>query len=418
MIGTFFWILIFLYYTLIMKTDQLKDKKVLIRVDFNVPLDNNHAITDDTRITKALPTIKAVLDAGASVILMSHLGRPQKKLNDDGSINVEKFTLMHIVSHLSESLGNDVKFSPDTIGPKAFDLSLSLQPGEVLLLENTRFEKGETKGDEDMAAMLAKLADYYINDAFGTAHRKHASTYTVAKYFDKENKQLGLLIQNEISSADRVLNSPKRPLVSILGGAKVSDKIQLIEKLLDFTDYLLIGGGMTYTFIKAQGGEIGNSLFEIEHIDLANELLAKAKAQNVEILLPEDSVCADNFAADANSKVCPSNEIPDGWMGLDIGPAAIKKYSEVIKKSQSILWNGPLGVFEFEKFSNGTFDIAKAVADATDGGAFSLIGGGDSVSAINKAGLDERVSFISTGGGAMLEHLEGKILPGIKAMDL
>ncbi len=393
--------------------NNVQGKKVLVRVDFNVPLNSQHEITDDTRIRKALPTIKHLLEEGAAVILMSHLGRPQKKKNEDGSINVNKFTLAHIVPHLSELLGVRVLFSKDTIGESAFDKALKLNTGEVLLLENTRFEVGETKGDDEMAAKLAKLADVYVNDAFGTAHRKHASTYTVAKYFEPEDRFLGLLIQDEIASANKVMNSPKRPFTSILGGAKVSDKIQLIEKLLDFTDNLLIGGGMSYTFIKAQNGKIGNSLVEEEHLDLARELIRKAEERNVELYLPEDSVCADNFSADAASKIMPSNAIEDGWMGLDIGPKAIEKYAKVIKSSQTILWNGPVGVFEFEKFAAGTMSMAKAISDSS---AYSLVGGGDSVSAINKSGLQDQVSFISTGGGAMLKYLEGTVLPGIEAV--
>jgi phosphoglycerate kinase len=399
-----------------MNTSGMTGKKVLIRVDFNVPLDASRNVTDDTRIQRALPTIKKVLESGAAVILMSHLGRPKLVSGQDNTEQIEKNTLRHIVPHLSKVLGTEVLFSADTVGQQAYDKSLNIAPGQVLLLENTRFEEGEKKGDDDMAAKLAKLADFYINDAFGTAHRKHASTYTVAKYFEKENRQLGLLMESEIESAHKVLKSPRRPLTSILGGAKVSDKIQLIEKLLDFTDHLLIGGGMSYTFIKAKQGSVGNSLIEDEHIDLALELLRKAEAQNVSIHLPVDSVCADKFDKDANTKTFNSDAIEDNWMGLDIGPNAIAHFTKVIKESATILWNGPLGVFEFDKFSNGTNSIANAVADATQNGAYSLIGGGDSVAAINKAGLDDKVSFISTGGGAMLEFLEGKVLPGIAAV--
>ena len=399
-----------------MNTSNLNGKKVLIRVDFNVPLDSSYNITDDTRIVRTLPTIKKVLEAGAAVILMSHLGRPKLVAGEDNTAQIKKFTLNHLIAHLSESLDTEVQFAKDTIGTEAFDKALALEPGRVLLLENTRFESGEKKGDEDMGAKLAQLADHYINDAFGAAHRKHASTYTVAKHFDKENKQLGLLMQSEIESAHKVLNSPKRPLTSILGGAKVSDKIQLIEKLLDFTDNLLIGGGMSYTFTKAMGGQIGDSLVEDEHIDLALELIQKAKDQNVELILPIDNICADKFDRDANTKVCTSAKIPDGWMGLDIGPEAVKQFTKVIKESATILWNGPVGVFEFDKFANGTNSIAQAVAESTQSGAYSLIGGGDSVAAVNKAGLENQVSFISTGGGAMLEFLEGKVLPGIAAI--
>ncbi len=396
---------------------NLSGKKVLIRVDFNVPLDKDHNISDDTRIIKALPTINKVLSEGASVILMSHLGRPQKKKKEDGSIDVDKFSLRYLVGHLSKLLERDVIFSNDTAGQDAFDKALRLESGQVLLLENTRFEKGESAGSEELAAKLAKLADVYINDAFGTAHRKHASTYTITKYFEKEEKSLGLLIEAEIQSADKIMNSPRRPFTSILGGAKVSDKIQLIEKLLDFTDYLLIGGGMTYTFVKAKNGEVGKSLLEEEHLDLANELMQKAQDRNVELLLPVDSACADNFSNDAQRTICNSNQISADLMGLDIGPEALKTYKDIILRSKSILWNGPLGVFEFENFAHGTLGIAQAVAEATDKGAFSLIGGGDSVSAIKKSGLEDRISFISTGGGAMLKYLEGTTLPAIAAIN-
>ena len=396
--------------------NDLSGKKVLIRVDFNVPLDKEHNITDETRIIRALPTIRAVLDQGGSVILMSHLGRPQKNTLEDGSINRQKFSLKHLVPRLSERLSLEVKFSNDTVGTMAFDKALALRPGEVLLLENTRFEAGETKGDEELAAKLAKLADVFINDAFGAAHRSHASTTVVAKFFEPEDKSIGLLMQNEINSAKKVLNSPARPFTAILGGAKVSDKIQLIEKLIDFSDNILIGGGMTYTFIKAKYGDIGNSLVETAYVDLARELMEKAADRNVSLLLPEDTIAGNKFSRDADTMICDTMKIHDNWMGLDIGPEAIETYSKVISESSSILWNGPLGVFEFKKFSNGTFSIAKAIAAATDKGAFSLIGGGDSVSAINKSGLADKVSFISTGGGAMLEFLEGKTLPGIAAV--
>ena len=395
---------------------NLSGKKVLIRVDFNVPLDKDYNVTDNTRLVKALPTIKAVLDQGASVILMSHLGRPLKKLNEDGSINVDKFTLAHIIPALSKLLDRKVIIAKDTVGQDAFDKALALQAGEVLLLENTRFNNEESKGDIDFAAKLAKLGDVYINDAFGTAHRAHASTTTVAQFFEAEEKSFGFLIENEIKFADKLLNSPRRPFVAILGGAKVSDKIKLIEKLIDKANYILIGGGMSYTFTKALGGKIGDSLVEDEQLDLALELLAKAKEQNVEIVLPTDTIVADKFAPDAETQICKSDSVPDGWMGLDIGPETIEKFSDVILSAQSILWNGPVGVFEFEAFDKGTFAIAKTVAEATPKGAFSLIGGGDSVAAINKSGLGDKVSFISTGGGAMLEYLEGKTLPGIKAI--
>ncbi|NNE27464.1 MAG: phosphoglycerate kinase [Saprospiraceae bacterium] len=396
---------------------NLAGKKVLIRVDFNVPLNASFEITDDTRIRKAIPTITAALDQGAAVILASHLGRPQKKKTDEGQIDIEKFTLRHLKEHLSSLLDLDVQFATDTVGKDAFDKALNLKSGEVLLLENTRFQPGESKGDREMAAKLSKLADSYINDAFGTAHRAHASTATVAEYFKKENKSFGLLMQKEIVNADKVMNSPRRPFTAILGGAKVSDKIQLIEKLMDFTDNILIGGGMSFTFIKAQGGQIGNSLVEDTHIDLALDLMHRAKERNIDIYLPQDSIIADNFSNDANIKVVRSDEIPEGWMGLDIGPEAQKTYAEVIKSSKTILWNGPVGVFEFDNFNKGTLKIAESVASSTEDEAFSLVGGGDSVSAVNQSGLADKISYISTGGGALLEYLEGKKLPGIAAIE-
>lgn len=396
---------------------EVSGKKVLVRVDFNVPLDSNHKITDDTRIRKALPSIKTLLDNGASVILMSHLGRPQKKLKDDSSINVEKFSLKHVVEHLAKLSGATVHFANDCIGSDAFDKAHALQSGEILLLENTRFHKGEKKGDDEMAAKLAKLGDIYINDAFGTAHRAHASTTTVAKYFKPEHRSLGLLMEAEIANAKKLLDSPKRPAVAILGGAKVSDKIQLIERLIDFVNVIIIGGGMSYTFTKARGGEIGDSLVEDTHLELALELLEKAKDQGVDILTPSDNVIADSFSPDAAFKTVPSDQIPAQWMGLDIGEDSVAEFSRVIKGAKTVLWNGPVGVFEFANFAKGTNAIAQAVADATKLGAFTMIGGGDSVAAITKAGLEDEVSFVSTGGGAMLEFLEGKKLPGIAAID-
>ena len=396
---------------------EVSGKRVLVRVDFNVPLDSEFKITDDTRIRKALPTIKTLLDNGASVILMSHLGRPLKKLNEDGSINKTKFSLRHLVSHLKSATNTEVKFADDCIGQEAFDHANSLQAGEILLLENTRFHKGEKKGDDEMAAKLAKLADIYINDAFGTAHRAHASTTTVAKYFKPSNRSLGLLMESEINNAKKVLNSPKRPATAILGGAKVSDKIQLIERLIDFVNVIIIGGGMSYTFTKAQGGEIGTSLVEDDYLDLALKLLKKADEQGVDIVLPVDNVIATDFSNEAERKTVKSDEIPADWMGLDIGAKSIENFSEIIKSSKTILWNGPVGVFEFPNFAIGTQAVAQSVADATALGAFSMIGGGDSVAAITQAGLDDEVSFVSTGGGAMLEFLEGKKLPGIAAIE-
>lgn len=396
---------------------DVKGKKVLVRVDFNVPLDKEHNITDDTRMVKALPTINYLLDQGAAVILMSHLGRPQKKKKEDGSVDVAKFTLAHLQDHLAHLLGDrKVLFAKETTGGDTELMAERLQSGEVLLVENTRFNPGETKGDSDLAVRMSRLGDVYVNDAFGTAHRAHASTAVVADLFKPEKKALGLLMNAEINNADKVLKSPARPVVAIVGGAKVSDKIKLLERLIENANMVCIGGGMAYTFIKAQGGEIGNSLFEENYVELASEILAKAKRLNTEIYLPKDSVIADNFSNDADHKTVPSDEIPEGWMGLDIGPEAQEEFHYVIVGAKTILWNGPMGVFEMENFSKGTFAVAQSVAKATDKGAFSLIGGGDSVSAINKSGLADEVSYCSTGGGAMLEYLEGKKLPGIKAV--
>jgi len=399
-----------------MKNIDFKDKKVLVRVDFNVPLDENGKITDDTRMVKALPVINKILEGGGSVILMSHLGRPLKKLNEDGSINRQKFTLKHLENHLEDLTGVQVKFVDDCIGDQAALAASRLDSGQILLLENTRFHEGETKGDRIMAEKLAGLGDIYVNNAFGTAHRAHASTAVVADFFTDENKALGDLIREEIDAAEKVMYSPARPMTAIIGGAKVSDKIQLISRLIEKANNIIIGGGMAYTFVKAKGGKVGNSLVENDYLDLALELLDKAKRNNVDIFLPEDSRIADSFSENANMDIILSNEIPDGWMGLDIGPKAEKAFNEVVLRSKTILWNGPLGVFEFSNFAKGTFSMAKAVAEATKQGAYSLIGGGDSVAAVNKANLGDQVSFISTGGGAMLEYLEGKELPGIKAI--
>jgi phosphoglycerate kinase len=395
---------------------DFKNKKVLMRVDFNVPLNAQYEITDDTRIRAALPSIRHLLDHGAAVILMSHMDRPLKKLKEDGTINVEKFTLRHLVGHLSDLLGLQVQFCPDCVGEAATSMAAALKPGEVLLLENTRFHKGEEKGDEAFAKQLAALGDVYINDAFGTAHREHASTATIARFFGNDAKSFGFLMDAELNNAERVLNHPERPLTAIIGGAKVSDKILLLEKMIENVDNLIVGGGMAYTFIKAQGGHIGNSLCEEDRLELAKALVEKAKEKGVRLLLPEDSVAADKFANDASTQVVQSNAIPDGWMGLDIADKAIAAFSAAIANSKTLLWNGPMGVFEMEKFANGTKSIAEAVAKATQAGAFSLIGGGDSVAAINQMGLSEQVSYVSTGGGAMLELLEGKELPGVKAI--
>lgn len=395
---------------------DFNNKKVLVRVDFNVPLDANNQITDDTRIQKALPTLRHILENGGALILMSHLGRPLKKRKEDGSINVEKFTLEHLVHHLTECLKVSVKFADNCVGESAIKMAKELQPGEILLLENTRFHSEEGKGDEEFAKILASLADVYINDAFGTAHRAHASTTTVANFFEKDAKGFGYLMTSELENAAKLLNDPESPVTAILGGAKVSDKIQLISKLTDFANNILIGGGMSYTFIKAIGGTIGNSLFEKDYVELAKELIETCKEKNVKLMLPSDSLIADDFNNSANIKYSNSMAIPDNWMALDIGPHAVQDYKDVILSSKTILWNGPVGVFEMENFSKGTFAVAESVAQATEKGAFSLIGGGDSVSAINKSGLASKVSFISTGGGAMLEFLEGKELPGVKAI--
>ncbi len=395
---------------------DFKGKKVLIRVDFNVPLNSQYEVTDDTRIRGALPTIQHVLDNGGAAILMSHLGRPMKKLKEDGSVDVEKFTLHHVVSRLSELLNKEVKFCDETVGEKASQMASELQPGEVLLLENTRFHPGEKNGDEALAKALAQLGDLYLNDAFGSAHRAHVSTTTVAKFFDAGQKGFGFLMNKEIENANKVLHDPDRPLTAIIGGAKVSDKILLLEKLIDFVNNLIIGGGMAYTFVRATGGQTGNSLVEEDRVELAKELLKKAEEKGVKLLLPEDSIITDQFSNDAHFKTAASNAIDDGWMGLDIGEKARVSFAETILASKTILWNGPMGVFEMENFAQGTKAVAEAVAGATANGAFSLVGGGDSVAAVNQMGLADDVSYVSTGGGAMLEFLEGKELPGIAAI--
>jgi len=397
--------------------NNFSGQKVLIRVDFNVPLDKKtSAVTDDTRIRAAMPTIKKILSDGGSAILMSHLGRPLKKLKEDGSVDYEKHSLKHVLGTLSSLLNLQVKFADDCIGEQAKNSAESLQPGEVLLLENLRFHKEEEKGDEGFAQKLAELGTWYVNDAFGTAHRAHASTAVIAKFFPGK-KCFGYLMRDEIANAERVLESSEKPFTAILGGAKVSDKILLIENLLSKAQNIIIGGGMAYTFFKAMGGEIGNSLVEEDKLDLAKTLLKKAKDAGVKLILPADSIVADKFDANAASGEASSNAIPEGWMGLDIGKKAIAEFSETISSSRIILWNGPMGVFEMEKFQDGTRQIANAVANATSGGAFSLVGGGDSVAAVNKFGLADKVSYVSTGGGAMLEYFEGKVLPGIQAIE-
>lgn len=384
-------------------------KKALIRVDFNVPLDSNYNITDDTRIRAAVPTIKKILSDGGSVILMSHFGRPKEGPN-------EKYSLKHLIKHVSELLGTNVHFTNDCIGEEAVQKASALKPGEVLLLENLRFYKQEEKGDEGFAEKLSKLGDVYVNDAFGTAHRAHASTAVIARFFTPQNKMFGLLMEGEVSSAEKVLHSAEKPFCAIIGGAKVSDKILIIENLLERATDIIIGGGMAYTFFKAMGGQIGKSLVEEDRIDTAKELLKKAEDKGVCIHLPADSIIADKFAADAEVSSSLSNTIPDGWMGLDVGAMACDTFTKVIHDSRTILWNGPMGVFEMDKFQHGTKCVAQAVAEATQKGAFSLVGGGDSVSAVNQFGFADKVSYVSTGGGAMLEYFEGKELPGIAAI--
>jgi len=384
-------------------------KKALIRVDFNVPLDKDYTITDDNRMTAALPTIKKILNDGGAVILMSHLGRPK-----DGPD--EKYSLKHLVPHLSDLLGQQVQFADDCIGPDAVAKAKALGKGEVLLLENLRFYKEEEKGNVAFAKKLAALGDVYVNDAFGTAHRAHASTAVIAQFFP-DAKYFGYLMAGELANAEKVLNGAEKPFTAIMGGAKVSDKIELIERLLDKVDNLIIGGGMAYTFAKAQGGKIGKSLVEEDKLNLALSLIKKAKEKGVNLLLPADSVIADNFSNDAHTEAAQNDNIKDGWMGLDIGPASIKAFSKVIEQSKTILWNGPMGVFEMEKFEAGTKAIAEAVVKATENGAFSLIGGGDSAAAVSKFNLTKEVSYVSTGGGALLEYMEGKELPGVAAIN-
>lgn len=379
-----------------------------MRVDFNVPLNADFEVTDDTRIRAAIPSIKKILEDGGSAILMSHLGRPKEGPE-------EKFSLKHVITKLSSHLGTEVKFASDCIGEETLEMKKNLKPGEVLLLENLRFYKEETKGDKDFAKKLAEGADVYVNDAFGTAHRAHASTTIVAEFFEKD-KVFGYLIKNELSAMDKVLRKPDHPFTAIMGGAKVSDKIQVIENLLDKVDNLIIGGGMTYTFVKAKGGNIGDSLCEEDKTDMALDIIKKAEEKGVNLVLPVDQVLADKFENDANTESAAIADGKDGMMGLDIGDDTINLFSDVIMKSKTILWNGPMGVFEMENFRKGTVAIAKAIAKATEEGAFSLVGGGDSVAAVNKFGLADKVSYVSTGGGAMLEYVEGKKLPGIEAI--
>ena len=392
-------------------------KKAIIRVDFNVPLGAQYEVTDDTRIRGAIPTIKKVLQDGGSAILMSHLGRPK-------SGPEEKFSLKHVIPTLADRLGVKVQFANDCLGDEAVSKSAALKPGEVLLLENLRFYSAENKikTDEEISATrvfaekLSTYAEIYINDAFGTAHRAHASTTVIADFFDTDSRMFGFLINKEIEAMDKVLHSSEKPLTAIMGGAKVSDKIQVIENLLDKVDNLIIGGGMTYTFIKARGGEIGNSLCEVDKLDVAADLVKKAKEKGVNLVLPVDQVLADKFDNDAKTELADIDQGKEGFMGLDVGAKSIEALSEVILNSRTILWNGPMGVFEMPSFQKGTVSIAKAIAESTAKGAFSLVGGGDSVAALNKFGLADKVSYVSTGGGAMLEYIEGKVLPGIKAI--
>ncbi|WP_417355956.1 phosphoglycerate kinase [Flavobacterium sp.] len=386
---------------------DFEGRKAVIRVDFNVPLDENFNVTDDTRIVAAKPTIDKILKDGGSAILMSHLGRPKGK--------EEKYSLKHIVAKVSQVLGVNVKFVEDCVGADVEAAAAALQPGEVLLLENLRFYSEEESGDEGFAKQLANLGDIYVNDAFGTAHRAHASTTIIAKFFP-ENKCFGLLLAKEIESLNKVLNDSKKPVTAVLGGSKVSSKITVIENILDKVDHMIIGGGMTFTFIKAQGGKIGNSICEDDKLDLALDILAKAKEKNVQVHIPVDVIAADGFKNDANTQVTDVTEIPDGWQGLDAGPKSLENFKKVILESKTILWNGPLGVFEMENFAKGTIALGNYIAEATEKGAFSLVGGGDSVAAVKQFGLEPKMSYVSTGGGAMLEMLEGKTLPGIAAI--
>ena len=407
-------------------------KKAFVRVDFNVPLDENFNITDDTRIRAALPTLKKILADGGSLSIGSHLGRPKGP--------ADKFSLKHILNHVSEKLGVEVQFANDCMGEEAAQKSAALKPGEALLLENLRFyaeEEGKPRGlaedatDEEKKAAtaavqerpkeftkkLASYADCYVNDAFGTAHRAHASTALIAAYFDKDNKMFGYLMEKEVKAVDKVLNDIQRPFTAIMGGSKVSSKIEIIENLLNKVDNLIIAGGMTYTFMKAQGGNVGLSICETDKLDLALDLMKKAEEKGVKLILASDAKVADAFSNDANTQFCPSNEIPDGWEGLDIGPETMETFANVIKESKTILWNGPTGVFEFDNFTAGSRAVGEAIVEATKNGAFSLVGGGDSVACVNKFGLASGVSYVSTGGGALLEAIEGKVLPGIAAIN-
>ncbi len=386
---------------------NFKDKKALIRVDFNVPLDDDFNVTDDTRIEAAKPTIIKILEDGGSCVLMSHLGRPKGK--------EDKFSLTHIVKKVEDIMGVEVKFVTDCIGNEAEEAAKNLRPGEVLLLENLRFYKEEEAGDTDFAEKLSKLGDIYVNDAFGTAHRAHASTTIIAQFFPNK-KCFGHLLAQEIKSIEKVMDTGEKPVLAILGGAKVSSKITIIKNILEKVDHLIIGGGMTFTFVKAQGGTVGDSICEDDKMDLALEILNEAKEKNVQVHLPVDVVAADAFDNNAKTQIVDVYQIPEGWQGLDAGPKSIKNFHEVVMKCNTILWNGPLGVFEMENFAKGTIELGNSIAEATNKGAFSLVGGGDSVSAVKQFGFEDKVSYVSTGGGAMLESLEGQVLPGIAAM--
>ena len=386
---------------------NFKNKRALIRVDFNVPLNDKFEVTDATRIVSAKPTIIKILEDGGSCVLMSHLGRP-KGVQDE-------FSLRHIVDNIEDIIGVDVKFVSNCVGQEAEEAANNLKPGEILLLENLRFHEEEKKGDKDFAEQLAKLGDIYVNDAFGTAHRAHASTTIVAQFFPKD-KCFGTLLAQEIISIKKVMETGEKPVLAILGGAKVSSKITVIENILPKVDHLIIGGGMSFTFIKAQGGKIGNSICEDDKMELALDILKQAEAKGVQIHIPVDVIAADDFSNDANTQVCDITNIPDGWEGVDAGPKSIAMFDKVVNESKTILWNGPLGVFEMEKFANGTIELGNSIAEATKNGAFSLVGGGDSVAAVKQFGFQDKVSYVSTGGGAMLESLEGKTLPGIAAI--
>lgn len=385
----------------------LSGKKVLARVDFNVPLNDKFEVTDDTRLRACLPTIRKIVESGASLILMSHLGRPKEGPTD-------KYSLRHLVKPLEKLTGKYIEFADDCIGYQAVEKAAALQPGAILLLENLRFYKEEEKGDLEFSRKLASLGNVYVNDAFGTAHRAHGSTAVMAQFFTE--KAAGYVMAAELENAQKVLDKAEKPYVAIMGGAKISDKILIIERLLDKVDTLIVGGGMAYTFFKAMGGKIGNSLLEADKLDLALELIKKAEAKGVQLLLPPDSLVADGFSNEANRKVCSNMEIPDGWMGLDIGPEAIMIFSDAIRSAKTVLWNGPMGVFEMPNFAKGTESIAHSVVEATRAGGYSLIGGGDSAAAVNQLGFGDQVSYVSTGGGALLEYMEGKVLPGVAAL--